>query len=206
MTDNHHAEPMLTDRFVAAFRMAARLHARQRRKAKEVPYLAHLMGVASLVLEAGGDEDMAIAALLHDAVEDQGGLPVLEDIRKEFGDRVARIVKQCSDSFDAVKGPWEPRKQQYIAGVRSAPADTRMVSTADKLHNVREILSDFRLHGDAVFNRFTGRKKGTLWYYRSLAEAFAESDPNQELVRELVRTVNELLRLAGEEAIHAAHD
>jgi (p)ppGpp synthase/HD superfamily hydrolase len=201
----------LSDKFNDALVYAARLHRHQPRKGKDIPYIGHLLGVASLVLEAGGDEEMAIAALLHDAVEDQGGLPRLEEIRDLFGPKVARIVEGCTDS-DAVdpelKPPWCERKQQYIAHVQdSADADVRLVSAADKVHNSRAILSDHYEIGDAVFDRFSGKKQGTLWYYRALVEAFRsaeERDPadtaahgRRKLIDELARVVEELERRAG---------
>src|SRR5580700_7168989 len=130
-----------------AFRYAAKWHAGQSRKATAVPYLSHLMAVASLVLEAGGDEDMAIAALLHDVVEDCGGMPRLREVRKMFGARVAKIVEGCTDTFVEPKPDWIERKRGYIEEVKHADDDTRLVSASDKLHNVRTILTDYRKDG-----------------------------------------------------------
>ncbi len=184
----------LTARFTRAVAYAARLHAKQKRKGTERPYLGHLLGVASIVLTHGGDEDAAIAALLHDAVEDQGGRPRLAEIRRKFGARVAHIVDGCTDSFTDPRLPWLVRKAAYIAHIAHAPAQVRLVSAADKLHNAREILDDYCQVGDAVWGRFSKGKQGTLWYYRALVMAFraAGSSP---LVEELERVVTELHRL-----------
>ena len=137
-----------------------------------MPYLSHLMAVASLVLEAGGDEDMAIAALLHDVVEDCGGMPRLREIRKQFGPRVAKIVEGCTDSFGEPKPEWVERKKDYLREVKHADVETRLVSASDKLHNVRTILADYRQDGEAIWARFTGKKEGTLWYYRALSDEY----------------------------------
>jgi (p)ppGpp synthase/HD superfamily hydrolase len=187
--------PVLTPRFTEAFAYAAALHARQVRKGARVPYLSHLMSVAALVLEDGGDEDEAIAGLLHDAVEDQGGMPTLEEIRRRFGERVARIVLGCTDSDTEPKPPWRGRKELYLAHLPQAEADVRRVSSADKLHNARSILTDYRVVGEAVWSRFTGGKDGTLWYYRSLINAFRAAGGGR-LVEELDLTVGEIERLA----------
>lgn len=149
------------------------------------------------MLEGGGDEDQAIAALLHDAAEDQGGEPRIADIRVRFGERVARIVHGCSDSFVEPKPDWRPRKEAYIARLADEEDDVRLVSVADKLHNSRSILMDFRLHGDALFSRFTGRKEGTLWYYQSLVTAYRGAGFSNPLVDELERTVAELLSVTA---------
>ncbi len=175
---------------------AARLHARQRRKGGPIPYVAHLLAVASLVLEAGGDEDEAIAALLHDAVEDQGGQPTLAAIRARFGERVAGIVLGCTDSDTIPKPPWRDRKERYIAHVRNAPLEVRRVSAADKLHNARAIVADLRAHGPAVWSRFSGARDGTLWYYRSLSAVFTETGVGA-IAEELERVVAEMIRLGA---------
>jgi GTP pyrophosphokinase len=163
---------MLTSRFEDALIFAFNLHKEQTRKSMPVPYFAHLMGVASLVLEAGGDEDTAIAALLHDAVEDHGGLPTLAKIRHHFGERVADIVDHCTDAYTIPKPAWRRRKEQYIEKLRLASPEARLVSVADKLYNVRTINDALRFHGDKVWSRFNGGKEGTLWYYRTLLEVF----------------------------------
>jgi (p)ppGpp synthase/HD superfamily hydrolase len=188
-------EPLLGARFRSALVEAASLHARQTRKHTEVPYVSHLLSVAALVLEDGGDEDEAIAALLHDAVEDQGGRPTLDRIRREFGERVARIVEACSDSDTIPKPPWRQRKERTIDQVRGAPLDVRRVSAADKLHNARAILADHRKVGDEVWRRFTADREQVLWYYRSLVSAFRDTGTGH-LADELDRVVSELERLA----------
>jgi (p)ppGpp synthase/HD superfamily hydrolase len=181
----------LGPRFLRAFEFAAEKHAGQTRKASMIPYIAHLMGVASLVLEFGGDEDLAIAALLHDVVEDCGGAPMLKDVRRRFGTRVAKIVDGCTDSDTYPKPPWRERKEAYIRHLKSADAETRLVSAADKLNNVRSILSDYREVGEGIWSRFNGGREGTLWYYRALTEEFRRGKPNR-LIRELELAVKEL--------------
>ena len=198
MTGKRSIEPPLGRRFQQALVYAAGLHARQVKKGSGVPYVAHLLGVAALVLEAGGDEDLAIAALLHDAIEDQGHQVDLGRIRKRFGARVAHVVEGCTDADTVPKPPWRPRKERYIEHIRQqADADTLLVSAADKLYNARAILTDFRELGDAVFARFKGGKQGTLWYYRELVQAFRERGKPRRLTDELERVVSELERLAG---------
>ena len=168
---------MLTDRFDEALGLASRLHRHQRRKASNIPYIAHLLAVAALVLEHGGDEDQAIAGLLHDAVEDQGGLATADMIRARFGDRVADCVLACSDSTAQAKEPWRLRKQRYLASLAAKSADALLVTGCDKLHNATAILNDLQEVGVAVFDRFTAKRDGTLWYYRSLADALGEIRP-----------------------------
>jgi (p)ppGpp synthase/HD superfamily hydrolase len=188
-------KPFLARKFDLAFQFASGLHHAQCRKGGSTPYIAHLMSVAALVLEAGGDEDVATAALLHDAVEDQGGTPTLEIIRRLFGDRVAHIVEECSDSDTEPKPPWQERKSSYVAHLRHASADARLVSAADKLHNARTILFDYRQLGDEVWMRFHAGKEDQLKYYRSLVTAFREAGSNP-MVEELDRVVTELECLA----------
>jgi (p)ppGpp synthase/HD superfamily hydrolase len=178
-------------RFERALLFATRKHAGQHRKGTTVPYVAHLLGVASLVLEAGGDEDLAIAALLHDVVEDCGGAPMLKEIRRRFGERVAHVVDGCTDTDLDPKPPWRQRKEDYIAHLRTADADTRLVSAADKLHNVRSIVATYREIGDRVWERFHGKRDGTLWYYRTLLDEF-QRKKSSPLIRELERAVIEL--------------
>jgi (p)ppGpp synthase/HD superfamily hydrolase len=181
----------LTPRFVEALAYAAAVHAGQSRKGTTVPYVAHVLGVCALVLEDGGGEDEAIAALLHDAVEDGGGLPVLAEIRRRFGDRVAEIVWACSDTDETPKPPWKERKVRYIAHVRAAGADARRVSCADKLHNARAILRDYRLEGERLWERFNAPADEQLWYYRALVQAFQQPG-RTPLVDELERVVGQL--------------
>ena len=182
--------PLLSRRFSHAFLFAAQKHAGQTRKQTKIPYIAHLMSVAALVLEAGGDEDQAIAALLHDVVEDCGGRPMLEEVRRTFGPRVAHIVEGCSDADTYPKPPWRERKEKYLAHLPGADGDARLVSAADKVHNAREILKDYLEQGPVVWQRFKGKRTGTLWYYRALADEFHKE--NNWLSRELERVVSAL--------------
>jgi GTP pyrophosphokinase len=186
----------LGPRFHRAFLFAAEKHHGQTRKASTIPYIAHLMGVASLVLEAGGDEDLAIAALLHDVVEDCGGAPMLKEIRRRFGKRVAEIVDGCTDAYEVPKPPWRERKESYIRRLKKESSDTRLVSAADKLNNVRSILSDYRAVGESVWSRFNGGREGTFWYYRTLRDEFLHDKPNR-VTRDLELAVNELELLTG---------
>jgi len=161
--------------FTEAVRYALDVHGQQARKGTTIPYAGNLFGVASLVIDDGGDEAQVISALLHDAMEDGGGRPRLDDIQRRFGDRVARIVDACSDS-DAPdpekKKEWLTRKREYVSHLRHLPEDCVRVSIADKLHNARAILSDWRRDGDQLFDRFNGKKTGTLWYYGCIVNAF----------------------------------
>ena len=190
----------LGPRFLRAFEFAAENHSGQTRKASTIPYIAHLIGVASLVLEAGGDEDLAIAALLHDVVEDCGGMPMLKEVRRRFGKRVAKVVEGCTDADTYPKPPWRDRKEKYIARLKREDADTRLVSAADKLNNVRSILSDYRAIGESVWSRFNGGREGTLWYYRTLLDVFLRHKPNR-ITRDLELAVNELETLTGSDAV-----
>jgi GTP pyrophosphokinase len=183
----------LSDRFEEALVYASKAHGEQKRKGTEIPYVAHLLGVCSIALEYGADEDEAIAALLHDAVEDAGGQARLEDIRGRFGEKVADIVAGCTDADVIPKPPWRERKERYIEHVVNASASVQLVSAADKLHNAQAILRDLRVHGDALWSRFNGGKEGTLWYYRALVKAFRKSP----LVDELDRVVTEIERIAA---------
>ena len=182
--------------FEDALVFAARLHSRQVRKGTDVPYVAHLLGVASIALEHGADEQEAIAALLHDAVEDQGGPGTREQIRLRFGERVASIVDGCTDAETMPKPPWRERKEQYIAHLRAETSPSvLLVSASDKLHNARSILADYRTHGGKIWVRFKGGKDGTLWYYRTLVETF-RAKGTTPLVEELARVVADLEKLA----------
>lgn len=174
----------LTQRFKEALDYALELHGDQQRKGSDTPYVAHLLAVASLVLEDGGDEEQAIAALLHDAPEDRGGRETLRSIRQRFGDRVADIVDGCTDTYETPKPPWRQRKEGYLEHLQTASEEVRRVSLADKLHNARSILTDLLRCGDHVWTRFNGGKDGTLWYYRSLLQVF-RSRNNSPLVTEL---------------------
>lgn len=196
MTDDTTAAPRFksdSQRFLDALAYAATLHARQVRKGTSIPYVSHVLSVAGIAIEHGADEDEAVAALLHDAPEDCGGLPVLEEIRTRFGGRVAEIVAACSDTFETPKPSWVERKVRYIAHVRAASPSVRLVSMSDKLHNARAILSDYRQLGDAVFKRFKrGESHSVVWYYRRLADEFLAADASSPLAQELARVVAEL--------------
>jgi (p)ppGpp synthase/HD superfamily hydrolase len=188
--------PRLGPRLHRAFGYAARKHEGQTRKQTAVPYLSHLMAVTSLVLEAGGDEEMAMAALLHDVVEDCGGMPRLREIHRMFGPRVAKMVEGCTDSFVNPKLPWTVRKGDYLKKLKHKNAETRLVSACDKLHNVRTVISDYRKDGESIWQRFNGGRDGTLWYYRALSDEFQRRKANR-ITQELAIAVAELERVVG---------
>jgi hypothetical protein len=178
VTSSTPAPARLGDRFEKALVYTFQAHREQTRKGTDTPYMGHLLGVASLVIEDGGDEDQAIAALLHDAVEDQGGRARLEDIRTHFGPGIAAIVSACSDS-DVVgeKPPWRPRKEKYLEHLKTAPPEVLRVSAADKLYNARAILADYRSLGEGLWIRFNAPREDILWYYESLARLFRQRGP-----------------------------
>ena len=186
----------LSERFEKALVYAAVVHAGQTRKSTGIPYIGHLLGVTSIALEYGADEDEAIGALLHDAAEDAGGAGRIENIRVRFGEKVAKIVEGCTDTVISPKPPWRERKEKYIAHVKDADASTILVSAADKLYNTRAILRDLRKNGEAVWLRFRGGREGSLWYYRALVSAFREHG-DSDLVDELDRVVSEIEKLAA---------
>jgi GTP pyrophosphokinase len=190
--------PAYSPRLIDALGVAARLHEAQLRKGSGVPYLAHLLGTCAIALEYGADEDEAIAALLHDAIED---VEPVEDVRaavSAFGERVLHIVEGCTDTDEHPKPPWQARKEAYIAHLADADASVLLVSAADKLHNVRSVIADLRHHGAATWDRFTGGREGSLWYYRALVAAFQANPQHQaSLVGELDRAVTEMEALAG---------
>lgn len=192
----------ITARFEKALAFAVQLHRHQFRKGGELPYIGHLLGVCAIALENGADEDEAIAALLHDSIEDQaegfGGADKLrEHIRAEFGEKVLAIVEGCTDAETIPKPPWRERKERYVAHLAGASASVLLVSASDKLYNARAILQDLREIGDAVWTRFTGGREGTLWYYRALCDAF-QAHGSTPLRRELERTVHDLETRAGQ--------
>ncbi len=185
-------EPIqLTERFRTAMAFALTLHETQRRKGSRVPYASHLLGVAELVLVYGGDEEQAMAALLHDAAEDRGGRDTLAVIRAEFGERVARIVAACSDSVEEVKPDWQTRKENYLSHLPDQPDEVLLVSCADKVNNARAILRDTHMVGEPVWDRFKGGRDGTQWYYQQLLRVYRQHfdhpivDELEELVRQL---------------------
>jgi (p)ppGpp synthase/HD superfamily hydrolase len=187
--------PKLSERFDEALTYASDLHRTQTRKGGDIPYVGHLLSVASLVIEGGGTETQAIAGLLHDAVEDQGGAPVLAEIREKFGDDVATIVDECSDTDVVPKPPWKKRKQDYIDHLGDASEATILVSLADKLDNARAILRDYRIDGDELWQRFSIHDpQQHLWYYRSLLAVY-QARNSTWLVAELARVLGELEHL-----------
>lgn len=196
MTDQTRPSVVLTKRYAEAVAFASKLHAEQARKTTTIPYVSHLLGASSLVLEAGGDEEKAIAALLHDGPEDQGGRKTLKKIHKKFGRRVAHIVEGCSDSLTKdpeAKEDWRPRKERYIAHLKEADEDTLTVSLADKLHNARAIVSDLMITGPDTWKRFTNTTpKQILWYYNSILDIAVKRDINQFLIVNLTVAVTEM--------------
>ena len=202
----HKVDMTLTPRFEHALMYTAQAHNGQLRKGTQIPYLSRLLSVVSIALEYGANEDEAIGALLHDAGEDSGGDERILDIRNVFGDAVADIVQGCTDAVVLPKPPWQARKEKYIAGVPHEPVSVRFVSAADKLHNVRSIIRDYRALGDGLWPRFKGGKDGSLWYYHALVDAYRQGtnydDPSRaashtELIDELDRAVMELEVMAG---------
>jgi len=186
---------MLTDRFAQAALYAIELHRMQTRKATAIPYVSHPFAVCGLVLEDGGSEDEAIAALLHDGPEDQGGTLVLDEIRRRFGDAVAAIVAGLSDTMPAPgeeKAPWRERKEAYLRQLASAPASVLRVSLADKLHNARSILVDLGIAGEGVWDRFNAARADQAWYYGSLLGVFRERLPGSRNLPGLTRVLAEL--------------
>ena len=187
----------LAARFSEALQYTFQLHAAQRRKGSDVPYIAHLMSVAAIALEHGATEDEAIAALLHDAVEDQGGVAMREEICRRFGRAVAEIVDGCTDAETVPKPPCLERKQQFLARLPHAGRSVHLVCAADKLHNARALCDDYRASGEAIWQRFRGGKAGTLWYYRSVVDVLQSVMPGP-LVDKVARAVAELERLIAE--------
>lgn len=189
----------LSGRFDCALVYATHVHAGQVRKGAEIPYVAHTLAVAALVLEHGGREDEAIAALLHDAAEDQGGEERLADIRGRFGERVEMIVRACSDDLPALgeqKRGWRERKEAYLAHLEVVDESVLLVSAADKLHNARAILLDYGTVGEEIWDRFKVSRDETLWYYRRVSEILTKRLPGP-LTRELADTVARLDELAA---------
>lgn len=183
-------------RFEQAFILANHLHAGQTRKSTSVPYISHLLGVAALVIADGGSEDEAIAALLHDAAEDQGGEATLALIEKQFGERVARIVAYSSDTLEDPKPPWRERKEAHLARMQHAEADTCRVMLADKVYNARTILSDLHRAGETAWDKFNGGKQGTVWYYREMYALLSARLPG-ELANQLGRILKEIEELSS---------
>lgn len=185
-------DPILGHRFVEALAYAVQLHADQARKGTNIPYMSHLLTVCSLVLEDGGSEDEAIAALLHDGPEDQGGQRILDEIRRRFGLAVASTVHGLSDTMDDPKPPWRERKETYLAKLPGEPASVLRVSLADKLHNLRTVAVDLIDIGDGLWSRFNAGRDDQAWYYRSLLAIFEGRLPNSRNLPELRRLVGEV--------------
>jgi (p)ppGpp synthase/HD superfamily hydrolase len=184
----------LGKRFDEALVHALKLHRKQKRKGKDVPYAAHLLGTAGIVLHFEGDEPQAIAALLHDAAEDRGGRPRLEKIRRRFGRDVARMVEDCTDTFEKVKPPWKARKEAYLAALPGKGTRSQLVSAADKLDNARAIVADLRVHGARTLERFNGKYE-TVWYFQELVQIFQRSKVGP-IAAELAAAVKEMEALA----------
>lgn len=187
---------ILSDKYREALILAFDLHRSQARKGSGVPYMGHVLGVSSLVIENGGDEETAIAALLHDTVEDQGGHSTLEDIRERFGDRVATIVHGCTESAEDPKPPWRERKERYLMHLKSASSEVQLVAACDKLYNVQSILADHAVVGEQLWERFSGGRDGVVWYYHSAAEAFTAENRVVQALRNAVKDLNAIVRRA----------
>jgi (p)ppGpp synthase/HD superfamily hydrolase len=185
---------MITDKFETALVYATRLHADQKRKVDGIPYISHLLAVTALVLEAGGSETEAIAALLHDSIEDQGGAKTRQEIWQLFGDQVVEIIDGCTESDITPKPPWSERKQRYLEQLRRGSSSVRLVSLADKLHNARSLLSSLRQKGEVVWTFFNAGKEKTLWFYRALLQIYLETGDDW-MVQEFKRVVLELENL-----------
>lgn len=195
--------PRLSERFDEALAYASNLHRTQTRKGGDIPYIGHLISVASLVIEGGGTETQAIAALLHDAAEDQGGEQTLAEIRTKFGDDVANIVDECSDTMEEPKPAWDERKKKYVEHLHYVSEATVLVSLADKLDNARAILRDYRSDKDELWQRFSVKDpQKHLWYYGALLEAYKHRDSTKStwLVAELDRVLAELQNLVSKAA------
>ncbi len=184
-------------RFEKALKYAVSLHRSQLRKGTEIPYVAHLLGVCSIALYHGANEEEAIAALLHDVVEDQGGQPRLEEIRAQFGDKVAEIVAGCTDTDTIPKPPWRERKQAYLDHLRGAAAPVRFVAACDKLENIQAMLRDYREMGESLWSRFNAGKEEQLWFFRLFIEILRQAGPSR-LAEDLDRNVSELERLVSQ--------
>jgi len=195
-TDIAADRPVITQRFLAALTLALDMHRLQLRKGTRIPYASHLLAVTAIVLEHGGTEDQAIAAMLHDAVEDQGGQPTLDRIWQQFGPGVGRLVESLTDADTTPKPPWRERKERYVRRLASAPEEALLVDLACKLHNARTVLSDLRSDGAAAWDRTGGGREGTPWYYRALVEA-VRARQTSRLLDELDQVVAAMERAAA---------
>jgi (p)ppGpp synthase/HD superfamily hydrolase len=192
--------------FGNALAFAAKLHGKQTRKGSDTPYISHLLAVTAIALDHGATEDEAIAAVLHDAVEDQGGQATLEEIRRRFGDQVASIVAACSDTDESPKPPWRERKAAYVARLRTEPYSVRLVVAADKLHNVRDVLRSYRIHGDDLWSHFKGGRDGTIWYYGAVVDALNQAATAEEkqlnaLIQEISDSLSMLKQAVAEQSL-----
>lgn len=194
---------MLGERFDDALTFASQLHRKQVRKQSGIPYISHLLAVAALVIEYGGREEEAIAALLHDAIEDQsdtwpgGAQGLRQEITKRYGESVAAIIEGCTDTDTIPKPPWRERKERYLEHLVEASPAVLLVACCDKLHNLRSTLADYRTHGEALWKRFNAGKPEQLWFYRSLAEVFSSPKVPPQLAKDFRESVHSLIDLAG---------
>jgi len=188
---NDNMNTQLTEKFEQALIYATHLHAKQRRKTNGVPYISHLLSVAALVLEDGGSEAEAIAALLHDAVEDQGGAATRQDILHRFGEQVVAIVDGCTESDTNIKPPWRERKQRYLDQLRQGSEAVRRVALADKLHNARSLVIETRCQGEEIWSVFSAGKEGTLWFYHAFLDLYRTPNPSP-MVEELAQVLSTL--------------
>lgn len=193
MTENYHPITTLSRKFEHALTFANQVHAEQKRKDSGAPYFAHVIGVAALVLEDGGSEEEAIAALLHDTAEDQGGQAMLDEIAERFGDKISRIVSECSDTLVIPKPPWRERKEAHIKKLRMAHPETIRIMLADKVYNSRNLLRGLQQRGEQVWGNFKGGRDGTLWYFKQMYATFALTcPPTNYLMDELARNIRRI--------------
>jgi (p)ppGpp synthase/HD superfamily hydrolase len=195
MSDNESNSECFETKFEQALVFANRTHAGQKRKYSGAPYIAHILGVTALVLEDGGSEDEAIAAALHDTAEDQGGEAKIDEIRQMFGDKIAEIVRECSDTLESPKPPWKKRKVNHLKSLQTAMPETIRVMMADKVYNARNLLHGLQDQGDRVWKSFKGGRDGTLWYFREMLAIFRERHSGY-LVNELERLVAAIEKIA----------
>ena len=190
----------LSKKFIQAVELANKLHKGQFRKGTEILYISHPLAVSSLVIEYGGKENEAIAALLHDTVEDCGGKKAMKQIREQFGENVAAIVDGCTETDQKPKPPWKERKDKYIAHIKVASPSVRLVSCADKLHNIRSILAEHRQVGKKIWKKYNATKKETLWFYKAYRDALQDSKEKRPIFKELKLAVDELEKvITGQE-------